>query len=288
VRMTLFFIDKMIYKVAEKSTSLHIVDFGIGYGFQWPILIKKLSERAGGPPKLRITGIQFPQPGFRPTERVDETGGRLAKYSEQFNVPFEYHAITSNTWETIKIEDLKIDRNETLAVNCSFQFRNLLDWSVEEKSPRDTVLSIIKRMNPDIFVHSVVNGSYNVPFFVPRFREALFYYSALYDAFDVTLPRENQERLLFEREFYGRVVMNVIACEGLERIERPETYKQWQVRLIRAGFRQLPLDQVLMNKLRCELKEWYHKDFEAEEDNHWFLQGWRGRIGYASSCWVPA
>jgi hypothetical protein len=236
MRMALFFTDKMIYKVAEKSTSLHIIDFGIGYGFQWPILIKKLSERAGGPPKLRITGIQFPQPGFRPTERIDETGRRLAKYSERFNVPFEYHAITSNTWETIKIEDLKIDRNETLAVNCSFRFRNLLDWSVEEKSPRDAVLSLIKRMNPDIFVHSVVNGSYNVPFFVPRFREALYHFSALYDIFDVTLPRENQQRLLFEREFYGREVMNVIACEGLERVERPETYKQWQVRLMRAGF----------------------------------------------------
>jgi hypothetical protein len=220
-------------------------------------------------------------------QRVNETGHHLAKFSERFNVPFEYHAITSNTWETIKIEDLKIDRNETLAINCSLQFKKLLDWSVEEKSPRDVVLSLIKRMNPDIFVHSVVNGSYNVPFFVPRFREAFYHFFAFYDIFDATLPRENQQRWFIKREFYGREVMNVIACEGLERVERPETYKQWQVRLMRAGFRQLPLDQELMYKLRSKLKEWYHKDFEVEEDNHWFLQGWRGRIVHASSCWVP-
>jgi hypothetical protein len=83
-------------------------------------------------------------------------------------------------------------------------------------------------------------------------------------------------------------VMNVVACEGLERVERPETYKQWQVRIMRAGFRQLPLDQELMNKLRSELKEWYHKDFEVEEDNHWLLQGWKGRIIDASCCWISA
>ncbi|KAG6631444.1 hypothetical protein CIPAW_13G092100 [Carya illinoinensis] len=288
-RMSVFFADQMIYKVAEKATSLHIIDFGIQYGFQWPILIQKLSKRSGGPPKLRITGIELPQPGFRPTEALEETGSRLGKYCERFNVPFEYHVIASQNWETIQIEDLKIDRNEMLAVNCLYRFKNLLDETFEiETSPRDAVLNLIRRMNPNIFVYSICNGAYNAPFFVTRFREALFHFSALYDIFDVTLPRENKERLLFEREFYGREAMNVIASEGLERVERPETYRQWQVRTKRAGFRQLPLDKDIVNILRSKLKEWHHEDFVLNEDNHWMLQGWKGRIVYASSCWVPA
>ncbi|KAG6678227.1 hypothetical protein I3843_14G068400 [Carya illinoinensis] len=287
-RMSLFFSNKAIYKLSEKATSLHIIDFGIGYGFQWPILIHKLSKRSGGPPKLRITGIELPQPGFRPTERIDETGRRLAKYCERFNVPFEYHAMASSNWETIQIEDLKIDRNEILAVNCLYRFKNLPDETVEETSPRNAVLNLIRRMNPDIFVHSIVNGAYDAPFFVTRFREALFYFSALFDTFDVTIARENQERLMVEREFFGREAMNVIACEGLSRVERPETYKQWQARTVRAGFRQLPLDQELMNIFRCKMKEWYHKDFVFDEDSRWMLLGWKGRIINASSCWVPA
>ncbi|KAF5446913.1 hypothetical protein F2P56_032508 [Juglans regia] len=288
-RISVFFADQMIYKVAEKATSLHIIDFGIQYGFQWPILIQKLSKRSGGPPKLRITGIELPQPGFRPTETLEETGRRLGKYCERFNVPFEYHVIASQSWETIQIEDLKIDRNEMLAVNCLYRFKNLLDETFEvETSPRNAVLNLIRRMNPNIFVYSVCNGAYNAPFFVTRFREALFHFSALYDIFEVTLPRENKERLLFEREFYGREAMNVIASEGLERVERPETYRQWQVRTMRAGFRQLPLDKDIVNILRSKLKEWHHKDFVLDEDNHWMLQGWKGRIVYASSCWVPA
>ncbi|KAK9279494.1 hypothetical protein L1049_013173 [Liquidambar formosana] len=286
-KMSIMFANHMILKVADKAKVLHIIDFGISYGFQWPSLIHCLSVREGGPPKLRITGIELPQPGFRPAERVEETGRRLAKYCERFNVPFEYNAIAQK-WETIRIEDLKIDSNEVLAVNCLFRFKNLLDETVVVNSPRNAVLNLIRKMNPKIFVHAVVNGSYNAPFFVTRFREALFHFSALFDMFDTNVSREDQERLMFEKEFYGREAMSVIACEGSERVERPETYKQWQVRNMRAGFRQLPLDEEIMKKGRERLKTMYHKDFVMNEDGCWLLIGWKGRIVYGTSCWVPA
>lgn len=286
-KFSIFFANQMIKKAAENAKTLHIVDFGIHYGFQWPILIQCLASRSGGPPKLRITGIELPQPGFRPAERVEETGRRLEKYCKQFNVPFEYNAIAQK-WETIRIEDLKIERNEVLAVNTLYRFKNLLDETVVVNSPRNAVLNLIRKMNPNIFVHSVVNGSYNAPFFVTRFREALFHFSALYDMFDTNISRDNEQRLMFEQEIYGREAMNVIACEGSERVERPETYKQWQVRDLRAGFRQLPLDPEIMKKLRNKLKMFYHKDFVVDEDGRWMLLGWKGRIVYASSCWVPA
>ncbi|GMH12268.1 hypothetical protein Nepgr_014109 [Nepenthes gracilis] len=112
----------MIFKAAEKATKLHIIDFGILYGFKWPILIEMLSHRPGGPPKLCITGIDLPLPGFRPAERVEAAGRRLAKYCERFNVPFEYHAVAQK-WETIKAEDIKISGDEFVAVNCLYRFR---------------------------------------------------------------------------------------------------------------------------------------------------------------------
>ena len=286
-RFSYGFSNKMILHAAEKATTLHIVDFGIQYGFQWPLLIQFLSKRPEGAPKLRITGIDRPQPGFRPAEWIEETGRRLEKYCNRFNVPFEYNAIASQNWETIRIEELKIERNEVLAVNCAFRMKNLLDETVEGTSPRDAVLNLIRRMKPDIFINSIINGSYNAPFFLTRFREALFHFSALYDVFDVTIPRDNPQRLKFEREFVGREAMNVIACEGLERVERPETYKLSQVRISKAGFKLLPLNQEIVSLFRAKMKAWYHKDFILDEDNHWMLQGWKGRIVYASSCWVP-
>ena len=55
-----FFSNKTIAKAVEKAKRLHIIDFGVLYSFSWPSLIQRLSTRPGGPPKLRITGIDFP------------------------------------------------------------------------------------------------------------------------------------------------------------------------------------------------------------------------------------
>uniref|UniRef100_A0A6N2MM64 Uncharacterized protein n=1 Tax=Salix viminalis TaxID=40686 RepID=A0A6N2MM64_SALVM len=194
-KMAIIFANHNILKVGEKASTLHIIDFGILYGFQWPPLIYRLSRRPGGPPKLRITGIELPQ-SVSPAERVQETGRRLAKCCERYNVPFEYNAIAQK-WDTIQIDDLKINRDEVLAA------------------------------------------------------------------------------------------MNVIACEGSERVERPETYKQWESDM-RAGLKQLPLDPCVIKKMKCKVKVSYHEDFVVDGDGHWMLQGWKGRIINASSAWIPA
>lgn len=94
--------------------------------------------------------------------------------------------------------------------------------------------------------------------------------------------------MLLEKMIFGQEAMNVIACEGAERIDRPETYKQWQVRNMRAGFIQLPLDKDIMRMARDRVKSCYHKDFIIDEDGKWMLQGWKGRILFALSSWKPA
>ena len=54
-----------------------------------------------------------------------------------------------------------------------YRFNNLLDETVVLESPRNIVLNKIRSMNPRVFIHGVVNGAYNAPFFITRFREAL-------------------------------------------------------------------------------------------------------------------
>ncbi|XP_062013783.1 scarecrow-like protein 14 [Rosa rugosa] len=287
-KMSHFFANRTIMKLTEKATRLHIIDFGISYGFQWPCLIQRLSQRPGGPPKLRITAIELPQPGFRPTERVEETGRRLEKYAKRFDVPFEYNVIAQK-WETIRIEDIKIDRTELIVVNCLHRLRNIPDETVMVNSPRDAVLKLIRKISPDLFIHGVVNGTYNAPFFLTRFREALLHFYSLFDMLEATISREDEQRLMFEQAIYGRDIINVVACEGLERVERPETYRQWHVRNLRAGFKQLPLDQKLLKEVKTMSKVMrYHNDFRVDEDGHWMLQGWKGRTLMALSFWKPS
>ncbi|WMV35916.1 hypothetical protein MTR67_029301 [Solanum verrucosum] len=83
---------------------------------------------------------------------------------------------------------------------------------------------------------------------------------------EATVPRENQERVLFEKVNFGKEIMNIVACEG---------------------FRQLPLEQDIVKGVRAKVQRRYHKDFLVDEDGYWMLQGWKGRVIYALSCWKP-
>ncbi|CAH9094259.1 unnamed protein product [Cuscuta europaea] len=289
MRISTFFSNQMIFKVASRGSSLHIIDFGILHGIQWPTLIRDLSQRPGGPPRLRIIGIELPQPGFRPSQMLVETGVRLSKYCERFGVPFEFNALTTQHWEAIEIDDLKLGSGgEVVAVNSNLRFDYLLDETlIAGYNPKDAVLNLIRKVNPDIYVHTVHSGSHSSPFFLPRFRETLFFYSAVFDMCETTLPhRHHPQRLSFEQEFLGRETMNIIGCEGIERLHRPETYKQWESRMLRAGLKPMPLKSQLVNKLLRKARASYHKDFLFIEDGLWLLQGWKGRVLGGSSCWV--
>lgn len=113
------------------------------------------------------------------------------------------------------------------------------------------------------------------------------HFSAMYNMIDSRVPRDSKGRAVIEREFYGREIMNLISCKGPERVERPESYKQWQARITQAGFRHLPLDRSQMKVYRAKLEALSSKDFVIYEED-WILQGWKGRILIASSSWVPA
>ncbi|CAM0874238.1 unnamed protein product [Alopecurus aequalis] len=293
LKVIMAFTGKTIINAMEGKSRLHIVDYNVQYGFQWPGLLKFLATREGGPPEVRITGIDLPQPGFRPAFQIEETGRRLSNCAREFGLPFKFHGIAAKL-ETVCAEDLNIDPDEVLVVVSSqCGFSNLMDESVvmdkqDSPSPRDMVLNNIQKMRPDVFIESVVNGTYGAPFFVTRFREALFFYSAQFDMLDATIPRDNDVRELIERDILGRCALNVIACEGADRVDRPETYKQWQVRSNRAGLRQLPLNPEAVKVVTDKVKSHYHKDFVIDVDHRWLLSGWKGRILYAMSAWVAA
>jgi GRAS domain family len=284
LRVAYCFANEYICKEAENASKIHIVDLGCFSGFQWPPLIQALSKRKGGVPTLRITSIDLPQPGFRPAEQMKQIGVRLEEYAKRFGVPFEYQCIAS-LWECIRIKDLKIDDDEVLIVNCMFRFRHVREDTFPV-SPRDQVLNLIKQMSPKIFILGIINGSIS-PFFTTRFRKVLSNYSVFFDMFDVLVPRDDEGRKLFERDILAPGIMNLVACEGPSWVERPETYKQWHRRILRAGFEQLAMDQSIVKDCNEKVKSGYHERFFIEEDSGWLLQGWKGRVIYGLSVWEP-
>ncbi|KAH8964337.1 hypothetical protein BDL97_04G061200 [Sphagnum fallax] len=280
------FANNTLLEAFKGASRVHVVDYGIMYGIQWPSFMHMLAQRPGGPPQLRITGIDRPQPGFKPLERIQETGHRLARLAKEVGVPFEFHAI-ADKWETITPAHLFLRKDEILGVNCALRFRHMMDESIIATSPRTMLLNKIRSMNPKVFVQVVISAGYNLPLFIPRFQEALHHNSVSFDVLEKAMYAEPTERIIFEKEILGRIIFNVVACDGLERVERPGTYREWDTRARQAGFTHLPRNPTIIAKLRAIFNT-FQEDFGIGEDDGWCLAGWKGHILYGFTAWEPA
>ncbi|XP_040384528.1 scarecrow-like protein 34 [Oryza brachyantha] len=150
-------------------------------GLHWPDLFRRLGSREGGPPEVRITIVDIPQPGFRPAQRIEASGRCLSSCAKELGVPFRFQAVAAAKWETVGADDLHIDPDEVLVVNDLLSFSVLMDESVfsEGPSPRDVALRNIGRMRADVvFIQGIANANHGASF-LSRFRGALLYYSAL-------------------------------------------------------------------------------------------------------------
>ncbi|MCO5581111.1 hypothetical protein L7F22_034987 [Adiantum nelumboides] len=245
-----YFANQNILKAAEGASRLHILDYGIFYGMQWPCLINALADRKGGPPLLVITGIECSRPGQNSLEWLHESGRRLAAYARTCNVPFQFHAIVSDRWEDIDHTSLHLQESEVLVINCMKRLRLHADESVDptlDTPPRQKLLMSMRNLNPHLLLIAEINSASNSPFFVSRFREALYFYFNFMDMLDV-LWGDTVDRLYAESVHCARDILNIVACEGAERVERPETYRQWDLRIKRAGFELLPVPSVILSR----------------------------------------
>jgi hypothetical protein len=250
-------------------------------------LLRFLASKEVSLPEVKITAIARPKPMCSQGEQIEKIGCRLMKCAHELGLPsFKFHAIMKN-WEDTSIIDMHKDADEVLIVSDVFSFSILMEESIffDAPSPRDTVLHNIKKMRPDVFIQNVMNRSYGSSF-LSRFRETLFYYMAMFDMLDATIPRESKSRLVLEKVLLGCHAFNGISYQGMDLVEIPEKYRQWQTRNQRAGLRQLPLKSSIVNVVKDEVMKHYHKDFMISQDGQWLLQGWMGRVLCAHTTWV--
>ncbi|KAG6473724.1 hypothetical protein ZIOFF_067641 [Zingiber officinale] len=63
---------------------VHVVDFGMRQGLQWPALLQALALRPRGPPSFRLIGIGPPEPDN--SDSLQEVGWKLAQLAETIRV----------------------------------------------------------------------------------------------------------------------------------------------------------------------------------------------------------
>ncbi|KAL3719528.1 hypothetical protein ACJRO7_004491 [Eucalyptus globulus] len=280
-----FTANQAILEAFATASRVHVIDFGLKQGMQWPALMQALALRPGGPPAFRLTGIGPPQPNN--TDALQQVGWKLAQLADTIGVEFEFRGFVANSLADLEpaMLDIRPPEVETVAVNSVFELHPLL----ARPGAIDKVLSSIKAMRPKIVTMVEQEANHNGPGFVDRFTEALHYYSSLFDSLEGSGVAPPNQDLVMSEVYLGRQICNVVACEGPDRVERHETLVQWQARMGSAGFDPVHLGSNAFKQASMLLALFAGGEgYRVEENDGCLMLGWHTRPLIATSAWQLA
>ncbi|KAG6771039.1 hypothetical protein POTOM_022384 [Populus tomentosa] len=273
----------VIREAVEYEPRIHIIDFQIAQGSQWILLIQMLACRPGGPPAIHITGVDDSQSAHARGGGLDIVGQRLSKVAESCNVPFEFHDVAMDGSE-VQLEHLRVQPGEAVVVNFPYVLHHMPDESVDTWNHRDRLIRMVKSLSPRIVTLVEQESNTNTKPFFPRFIETLDYYAAMFESIAAGGSVDVKQRINAEQQCVARDIVNMIACEEAERVERHELLAKWRSRFTMAGFNQYPLGSSATAAVKDLLKE-YHRDYSVQERDWALYLRWRDRDMATSSAW---
>lgn len=263
------------------SKSLHVVDFDVSYGFQWPSLIQSLSDKATNKSK-----ISFKLTGYgENVKELEETEMRLCSFANGCpNVEFEFNGALQ---EKVPLSKIKITKKETLVVNVVFH-------QLDHSTLRD-----IHALNPSLLILVEKEESITSRNFLSRFMESLHYFAAMFDSLDDCLPMESVERLSIEKNHLGREIKklvvsnedvneNYISCNN-----KFGKMESWKERMKKSRFEGVNLSSRSVSQAKLLIKIKSHCSNTNEggfrilegDDGKSLGLGWQDRNLITASAW---
>lgn len=286
-----------ILEAFEGMDRVHILDFSTSHCMQWPTLIDALADRMDGPPHVRLTvsTCALPTaPRLHPT--YEDIGHRLTLWAREKGVPFEFHLL-SRPLESLRVTDMNLRDGESLAINCNLRLHYLGDETLHRENmnldipntpqstlcPRDNFLQLVSVLNPAVVTIYEQDCNATSTDLVSRLTES---YSHEWIPFDYLATYGRRGRHEHERDV-GERIENVLACEGVERIERLESKGMWLQRLRRMHFRNVPVSEDVTAALREMVGDYaVGWGVKLDEDDVQILS-WKGHSFAFASAWVP-
>ncbi|KAG5229510.1 hypothetical protein OIU77_008460 [Salix suchowensis] len=266
--------------------AIHIIDFDIMHGVQWPPLMQALADRSTNtlhpPPMLRITGTGHD------LNILHRTGDRLLKFAQSLGLRFQFHPLLllDNDLTSLALHlpsSITLLPDEALAVNCVLYLHRFL-----KDDSRELLLFLhkIKALNPTVVTIAEREANHNQPLFLQRFLEALDHYKALFDSLEATLPPNSRERLAVEQIWFGREIMDIVAAEGEGRRERHQKFETWEMMLKSVGFNKVPLSPFALAQAKLLLRLHYPSEgYQLQILKNSFFLGWQNHSLFSISSW---
>ncbi|KAG2248294.1 hypothetical protein Bca52824_087922 [Brassica carinata] len=248
-----------IFEAVAGEKRVHIIDFQIAQGSQYMFLINELAKRPGGPPLLRVTGVDDSQSRYA-------RGGGLSLIGAP-----------GTSW-----------CGAWLCRRCELPYvlHHMPDESVSVENHRDRLLHLIKSLGPKLVTLVEQESNTNTSPFLSRFVETLDYYTAMFESIDAARPRDDKQRISAEQHCVARDIVNMIACEEAERVERHEVLGKWRVRMMMAGFMGWPVSSSAAFAA-SEMLKGYDKNYKLGESEGALYLFWKRRPMATCSAWKP-
>lgn len=279
----------VIKEAMQNERQIHVIDFLIAQGSQWIQLIEDLAKRPGGPPRVRVTGVDDGDSSYARGGGLHLVGERLAKFAASHGVPFEFHA-AAISGSDVEWGNLRVEPGEALAVNFPYMLHHMPDESVSTTNHRDRLIRLVKRLSPKVVTLLEQESNTNTSSFSKRFEEALDYYTAMFESIDAKLPRnmelgrEDRRRISAEENCVARDMVNIVACEDTDRVERHEPLDKWRFRLGSAGFTACPVSYSVVEAVQEVLRE-FSECYRLGEREGALVLGWKNRPMVTCSAW---
>ncbi|XP_033135333.1 scarecrow-like protein 28 [Brassica rapa] len=274
--------NSMLLRAFQGKERVHIIDFDIKQGLQWPSFFQSLASRPIPPRHVRITGVGESK------HELNETGDRLHGFAEAMHLQFEFHPVVDRL-EDVRLWMLHVKEGEAVAVNCVSQMHKTL-YDGTGAAVRDFA-GLVRSTNPVAVVIAEQEAEHNSTQLETRVFNSLKYYSAGFDVMHKRLGADSLMRVKIEEVLFGREIRNIVACEGSHRQERHVGFGEWRRMMEQLGFRSLGVSEreVLQSKMLLRMygdgdEEFFNVE-RSDEDGGGVTLRWLDQPLYTVSAW---
>ncbi|XP_050204595.1 scarecrow-like protein 32 [Mercurialis annua] len=295
-----------ILEVIEGFSVVHIVDLSLMHCMQIPTLIDAIANRFEVTPLIKLTVADCTE-DIPPILDLSyqELGYKLINFAKSRNVAMEFRVVASSYVDGFAslIDQLRVqnlvykETNEALVINCHMLLHYIPEETIStpnsysyayplesSSSLRAMFLKSLRSLDPTIVVLVDEDADLTSNNLVNRLRSAFNYLWIPYDTVDTFLPRGSKQRQWYEADLCWKIE-NVIAHEGLQRVERLEPKSKWVQRMKNAGFRNVSFGEETVSEVKSMLGEhaagWGLK--KEEED---VVLTWKGHNVVFASAWI--